>query len=291
MLLSFGSIRATFEPSIDIAGIAGVKLGSASLERPSALSIRTAVREGFKKLKDGQGILFTIDEAQAANRDEMVALATAVQEIIGDEDLRDVEDTQKKGIAFVFAGLSSMVDELINDDLLTFLRRAIHHKLGYIALPDVRNAFEMTMSDSGFSISMDDAMEAARASSGYPYMIQLVGYYMWQSALRRRSNRIEAEDVQRAKSDAALVFLDAVCAPAYRAASSAQQAFLDAMLEDWPQSTPVSGIAQRVEKSTSWVSAYRKSLIDAHLIEPAGGGKVSYSIPHFGEYMAQRRDL
>ena len=175
----------------------------------------------------------------------------------------------------------------MNERVLTFLRRAVRHRLGNIPLPDVRNAYQATVEDSGLVIDTDVAMDAARASAEYPYMIQLVGYYMWQSAQRRRSHVIEARDVEQAAADAEMVFLDAVCAPAYLGLTGAQQAFLRAMAPDWPAPSAVAEIARRSGKSTAWAAAYRKSLVDANVIEAAGRGLVSYAIPHFGEYMKQ----
>ena len=277
--------EASIEPSIDIAGVAGAKLGNVSLRKTAALTVRDAIEQRLRHMDDGKGILFTIDEAQAASTGEMVALATALQEVIGDEDLRDVSDERKHGVAFVFAGLPSVVDDVVNERVLTFLRRAARHSLGDIPLPDVRNAYQATVADSGLAIDSDVAMEAARASAGYPYMIQLVGYYMWQSAQRRRSHTIEERDVVQAAADAAMVFLDAVCAPAYLGLTGAQQAFLRAMVPDWPEPSVVAKIAQRSGKSTAWAAAYRKSLIDTNVIEAAGRGLVKYTIPHFGEYM------
>ena len=279
--------EASIEPSIDIAGVAGAKLGHVSLQKTAALTVRDAIERRLMRMDDGKGILFTIDEAQAAGTNEMIALATALQEVIGDEDLRDVPDERKHGVAFVFAGLPSVVDDVVNERVLTFLRRTVRHRLGDIPLPDVRNAYQATVANSGLVINTDVAMEAARASAGYPYMIQLVGYYMWQSARRRRSPAIEERDVEQAAADAAMVFLDAVCAPAYLGLTGAQQAFLRAMAPDWPAPSAVAEIARRSGKSAAWAAAYRKSLIDANVIEVAGRGLVSYAIPHFGEYMEQ----
>lgn len=281
-------LRATavsVEPSVEVAGVAGAKLGRVSFDKTDALNVRNAIERRLKKLDDGKGILFTIDEAQAASTDEMVALATALQEVIGDEDLRDVPDIQKHGVAFVFAGLPSVVDGLVNERVLTFLRRATRHSLGSIPLPDVRNAYQITVEESGLMIESDVAMAAAQASTGYPYMIQLVGYYMWQSAQRRRSTTIEMSDVNQAEKDATMVFLDAVCAPAFVGLTDAQQTFLKAMSEDWPDSSSVTEVARRAGKSAAWGAAYRRSLIDANVIASAGRGLVSYAIPHFGEYM------
>ncbi|MDO4537469.1 MAG: ATP-binding protein [Coriobacteriales bacterium] len=281
-------VEASIDPTLDISGVVSARVGKASFAKASSLGIREATNVRLKKMKPGAGILFAIDEAQAADACEMVALATAVQELIGDEDMRDVSDAEKHGIALVFAGLPSLVDELVNDKVLTFLRRAMRENLGGIRIPDVRNAYVATVQDSGLSISDEVAMQAAEASEGYPYMIQLVGYYMWQSAQRRRSDTIEEADVARAAEDACMVFLDAVCAPAYKGLTKAQQAFLEAMLVDWPGPSSVAEIGKRLGKSRSWANAYRKSLMSASMIEPASLGEVAYAIPHFAEYLQSR---
>ena len=172
---------------------------------------------GSKKLGKGKGILITIDETQAASHDDLVAIATAVQHVITDADESDTPDEDKKGVAIVFAGLPYMVNDLLDNEVTTFLRRALRRELDNVPLPDVKNAFLETVADSGKTISGEDALEAARQSEGYPYMVQLVGYYMWQSAQRRGSNVITADDVSTGVSDALLAFDDS------RTNSSARQ--------------------------------------------------------------------
>lgn len=278
--------RVEVSPSVDVAGVGGLSLGSVSLERrESALTLRRAIGRRLERMKPGKGILFTIDEAQAASRADLVDMATAVQHVIRDQDMLDVPDAMKHGIAFVFAALPFVVDDLLNDEVLTFLRRCLRRNLGDVLLPDVRNAYVATVTSSGKTIDDKVAMAAAEGSGGYPYMVQLVGYYMWQSAQRRHSDAIEMGDVERASADAVRVFQDAVCAPALRGLTEAQRSFVAAMARDWPHPSMVADIAARTGKSSSWASKYRASLIGAQVIEPAGRGRVAYSIPYFGEYM------
>ncbi len=275
-------------PSLDIAGVAGASVGRVSVSLPSSLDIRAVVAKRFKHVEPGKGVLFTIDETQAARRDELVAIATAVQHIIADQDMTSASDAEKRGVAFVFAGLPSVVDDLVNDEVLTFLRRAMRQDLGPIMIPDVRNAYQQSVSDAGMHIEQDVALAAARASLGYPYLVQLVGYYMWQSARRRRSETIDGGDVEQAAADAGLAFQDAVCAPAYKGLTGAQRSFLGVMAQDWPHPSKVSDVAKRAGKSRSWASKYRESLIRAHMIEPLGDGMVGYAIPYLGDYLTRQ---
>lgn len=87
-----------------------------------------------------------------------------------------------------------------------------------------------------------------------------------------------------------LVFQDAVCASAYKGLTGAQCLFLDVMADDLPGASSVADVASRAGKSRSWANAYRRSLIDASVIEQAGQDRVAYAIPHFGEYMQRCRD-
>ncbi|KAB8286598.1 AAA ATPase [Bifidobacterium ramosum] len=64
--------------------------------------------------KKNRGILITLNEVQVSRIDGIRALATAIQYLI----------RERRNVAFVFAGLPSMVEDVINDNVLTFLRRA-----------------------------------------------------------------------------------------------------------------------------------------------------------------------
>ena len=165
------------------------------------------------------------------------------------------------------------------------MRRALRRELDNVPLPDVKNAYLETVADSGKSISESDALEAARRSEGYPYMVQLVGYYMWQSAQRRGSSIITTDDVSAGVADALLAFDDAVCAPALDGVTSAERLFLKAMAMDSPHATQIGDVVERARRSRSWVSKYRAILIKDKLIRPAGHGQVEFAVPHLGEYL------
>ena len=283
--------RASIAPEVSLAGVASARLGSVELAagEQGALTLRRAIESRLAKVGDGKGIAFTIDEAQAASLEDMTALATALQHVIRDEDMRDVPDSRKKGVALVFAALPSLMDELLNDRVLTFLRRSMQRELAEVSLPDVRPAYVETVRESGKAISEEDALAAARAACGYPYMIQLIGYYMWQAAERRGSCVIESADVETGISDAVLAFGDAVCAPLLDGLTPAQRAFVQAMAADDPEPSRLSDIAERTRRSMSWANKYRASLIKERVVEPEGRGLLRLTTPHLAEYIRARR--
>ena len=283
--------RASIAPEVSLAGAASARLDSVELAagEQGALTLRRAIESRLAKVGDGKGIAFTIDEAQAASLEDMTALATALQHVIRDEDMRDVPDSRKKGVALVFAALPSLMDELLNDRVLTFLRRSMQRELAEVSLPDVRPAYVETVRESGKAISEEDALAAARAACGYPYMIQLIGYYMWQAAERRGSCVIESADVETGISDAVLAFGDAVCAPLLDGLTPAQRAFVQAMAADDPEPSRLSDIAERTRRSMSWANKYRASLIKERVVEPEGRGLLRLTTPHLAEYIRARR--
>ena len=283
---------ARINPSVGVAGLANASLGQASfsVKESGPLTLRRAIEKRLdgRKIGKGKGILFTIDETQAASRDDLVAIATAVQHVIADEDQKDIPDTEKKGVAFVFAGLPSLVDDVVNDRVLTFLRRSLRRELGEVLLPDVKNAYLETVRQAGWSMDEPTALRAAQLAEGYPYMIQLVGYYMWQSAQREGRREIVAADIERGYEDSLLAFGSAVCAPALDGVSPAAREFLRAMAEDAPVPSRVSKISERLGKSRSWANKYRELLIREKLVRSAGHGLIEFAIPNMGNYLAQR---
>ncbi|WP_137655605.1 ATP-binding protein [Bifidobacterium moukalabense] len=283
--------QASVSPSVSIPGIASASLGRIDLSATATpLTLRNAIAKRLEsgKIGKGKGILITIDETQAASLDDLVAIATAVQHVTTSIDETDVPDAEKKGIAIVFAGLPSTVNDLINDAVITFLRRALRCELDDVPLLDVKNAFLASVADSGKTIGNDEAWQAARATNGYPYMVQLVGYYMWQSAQRRHATEITADDVATGIADAQIAFDDAVCAPALDGLKPAELEFLHAMARDVPATTAVGEIETRTGRSRSWVNKYRAALIKDRIIQPAGHGSLEFAVPHLGAYLRKR---
>lgn len=126
----------------------------------------------------------------------------------------------------MLAALPQAIDEVLNNKVLTLLRRSQQHVLAEILLADVRAAYIDAVRESGKKISQDDASLAAQAADGYPSMVQLVGYYMWQSAERRGSALIERTNVERGVEDAVVAFGEAVCAPVMDGFAPVQRDFL-----------------------------------------------------------------
>lgn len=276
-----GSFEFTVEPSVSAFGMGG-SLGAMRYERHRMpLDLRDAMSLRLDALeKHDAGLLVTIDEAQAADRDDMVAIATAMQHMVSDD----------RNVAFVFAGLPSMASKWLNDEVMTFLRRAQPERLGDVALLEVGDALRDSFRQTGIALDGEPLRIATEATAGYPFMIQLVGYYIWRIANRSRGDDDEAtvssDDARQGVRDALSRLGDTVHGPELDGLSAVDKTYLLAMAQDdGPSST--SAVAQRMGRDVKYAGRYRMRLIESQVIVDRGYGKVDFAIPYLREYLRE----
>ena len=267
--------RLSIKPSFSFAG-ASITLGEADFS-PKRMpdTLRKAMATRLDALdRRHAGLLITVDETQAADRTDLIAIATAVQHQI----------RERRNIAIVFAGLPQMMSDLFNDEVITFLRRARTNVLADVPIGEVRDAFAATFAASGMVIGDDLLKTAADATAGYPYMIQLVGYHIWDAADMRESDEISGEDVADGLAEARHDLDNAVCIPELQGRSRNDRAYLEAMAQsDGPSST--ADIARRMGQSVNYASTYRRRLLDAYVIRETERGEVDFAVPFLREYL------
>lgn len=267
--------KLTFAPSITIAG-ASVSLGEAELSpkrMPETLRKAMSARLDALEKRDA-GLMISIDETQAASRADLIAIATAIQHQI----------REKRNVSIVFAGLPQMISDLFDDEVITFLRRARTNVLANVPIDEVKESFAQTFEDSGMSLDTSLVKKAAVATAGYPYMIQLVGYYIWDAADARESTVISKEDVDEGIREARVDLDNAVCVPELHGLSKNDRAYLEAMaVSDGPSGT--SEVAKRMGRSAKYAATYRKRLLDAYVIRQTDRGEVDFAVPFLREYL------
>ncbi|BAQ96828.1 ATP-binding protein [Bifidobacterium angulatum] len=267
--------KLTFAPSITIAG-ASVSLGEAELSpkrMPETLRKAMSARLDALEKRDA-GLMISIDETQAASRADLIAIATAIQHQI----------REKRNVSIVFAGLPQMISDLFDDEVITFLRRARTNVLANVPIDEVKESFAQTFEDSGMSLDTSLVEKAAVATAGYPYMIQLVGYYIWDAADARESTVISKEDVNEGIREARVDLDNAVCVPELHGLSKNDKAYLEAMaVSDGPSGT--SEVAKRMGRSAKYAATYRKRLLDAYVIRQTDRGEVDFAVPFLREYL------
>ena len=150
----------------------GVNVGIASAKLDISSS-EMSLRAKLKQIAQGsKGLFIAVDEVQDAPVEEMRIIASTVQLLIG----------EKANIALAFAGLPSGVMDLINGKALTFLRRAVPEDLAPINQIEIALSLSDSFNATGLSLDGDLLIKSGESNKGYAYLVQLVGYSIWQRA-------------------------------------------------------------------------------------------------------------
>ncbi|MGV0109026.1 hypothetical protein [Arthrobacter sp. CP30] len=87
---------------------------------------------------------------------------------------------QGRPVILVVAGLPALVARLLAEAPAAFLLPADRIVLHNVTVPDVERSFARTFSHGGFDLPAPLLRQAAEATGGYPFMVQLVGYHLWR---------------------------------------------------------------------------------------------------------------
>ena len=218
-----------------------------------------------------KGVLILIDEVEPSCA-ALVELATTYQELVGEE----------KNIAIVMACLPAALSEVLNEKTLTFLNRADKIDLGPVSIASVRAYYSSAFSRAGRSIGDGILDKAARATSGFPYLLQLIGYYLLEYS--SDGQEITEAILSRAYG-AAFDELDSdVFRAMLRPLSQGDISFLKAMAaDDGP--THVADLQARLGVSQGHVQSYRRRLLDAGVIVAPRRGELDFVIPQLREHL------
>ncbi|WP_308492459.1 ATP-binding protein [Microbacterium terrisoli] len=260
-----------------VTGLSAAGFSSTTALPPQQQAGWRQVGEQLLRLLDAQatGLVITLDEIHGADRDELAQLAASVQHFI------------RGGlpIALVFAGLPAAVSDLLNEGVATFLRRADRIDLHSAAVDEVEASYAETFAALRHRLDPALVRTAAVSTGGYPFLIQLVGYHLWQLA-EATEGPLTAEDVDLALTTAHRRNTRVVIDAALSTVSPKDLDFLRAMSVDDTAST-TADIGRRLGDQKNTVGNYRARLIDAGLIQPAGRGRIDFALPGLREHLRQ----
>ncbi len=211
----------------------------------------------------GSGLVITLDELLRADLEEVQQFGSVIQHVCRRE---------QRPVAFVGAALPQIEDRLGSDDAATFLQRCSRFDIGRLGPAATRLAISKPIEDRGAGIDPGALDSAATASSGYAFMVQLVGFHSWAAASDPPS-RITPTDVAAGIDRAQGRVARLVLAPIWRDLSDMDQRFLLAMAHDDGEST-VADVARRLGVDTNYAAVYRQRLIRAGMIMPTGKGRI-----------------
>jgi hypothetical protein len=228
--------------------------------------------------RHGTGLLITLDEVHSRRaRDDVAQLGAVVQHAFREE----------RPVAFAAAGLPAAVQDLLSEDVSTFLRRARRYVLEPLTPVAAEEALRVPIETHGRRIGAEALGRAAAATYGYPFLVQLVGDQAW------RQDPSSAEITEAHVVIAVAASLREVGAlvhePALNDLSETDRAFVKVMVEDDGE-TAIADVERRLGRDHGYVSRYRSRLIVAGIIEPTRRGYVDFTIPYMREFVRENVD-
>ena len=258
------------------AGALGFSFGlTFSEEAQRSFSFRVKLEMICEKLMQaGKRVLILADEVTPSVQ-EMRELATAYQELSGTET----------EIAIIMAGLPASISDILNYKTLTFLNRATRYELGLIPTATVEGYYHSAFKRANINASEEIIREAAAGTQGFPYQMQLVGYYL--SRFSANNEPVNRQILQRVIQAA----LEEVDEKVFRAMlhplSNRDISFLDAMAS-CDGVIKVADIEKITGLSHGTVQTYRSRLIDAGIITSPRRGELAFAFPQLADHLRKQ---
>lgn len=224
----------------------------------------------------GIGTLLLIDELQA-NSAEVRRIVTTYQELVG----------EGLNVAIVLAGLPASVSEVLNDKVLTFLNRARRVELGPLPIGEVDAFMKSAFEQCGVEISRAKSREAAEATKGSPYLMQLIGHYIVLYA--DTDGNVSTAAFDDAVKIALQEYGNDVGKTTLAALSRNDIAYLQAMSELGSECR-TADVASKMNVSADYAQQYRRRLLEAGIIRAPRQGIVEFAVPLLEDYLKSTRE-
>lgn len=248
------------------AGGFGVEFDLAP-ETEVAGDLRAVLRAlGDALAENGTGLIITIDELQSGDLDEVREFGSVLQHVTRRE---------QRPVAFAGAALPQIEDTLLSDDAATFLQRCSRYDIDRLEPLATTTAIVEPITQRGAAIDAAAVEEAVAATSGYAFMVQLVGFHSWKAAANPAAG-ITPQEVAVGIAEAERRIGRLVLSPTWRSLSEVDQRFLVAMARDDGESR-LTDIAARLDVDIKYAGVYRHRLINAGMIAATGKGRIDFA--------------
>ena len=222
--------------------------------------------------KIGLKVIFIIDEVN--NTKEMREFVSTYQLLI----------RENFDIVLLMAGLPHYVDAILNDKVLTFLRRAHQIFLPFIEPYILKLEYEKIFNSVGRTFS-EEALDLAYISTeGYPYLFQLIGFYLWRTNEKRITKSLVEASIEQSKG----MLYQNVYSIVYSELSKVEQEFLRTMCKE-QREVEIKDIVKSMKKSAGYVNGYREKLIKRGIITPVSHGVIRFTLPFFKDYLIEEK--
>ncbi|MDR2609898.1 MAG: hypothetical protein LBC58_00410 [Clostridiales Family XIII bacterium] len=194
------------------------------------------------------------------------------------------------GIAVAFAGLPEAVAELLKyakeTRRITFLRRAKRVKLTNVPVESTAAFYEDIFRSNGVNVDVDDLKLAATATQGYPFLIQLVGYFLWLSIKGESIGKLQvAKAIDKARAELEELVLES----SYNDLSNGDRIFATEIAKVG-DAVKVKDLITATGKSKQYVNQYLERLTDAGYIVRTERGTVAFAMPFMRSYILSKQN-
>lgn len=249
---------------------------STSLGKPTPSTYQGILQSMLTSLTDqGIHVLITIDEVQPTK--ELRSFAAFYQLLI----------RKNLFVNLLMTGLPENISELQNEDVLTFLLRSPRIGLSALSLFEIKLAYKNVFTKSDIKLSDQVVDQMTKMTKGYSYAFQLLGYLAWKKGKRIGEVTIEM------LHDLLPIYLAELeknsYTKIYQELSEKDREFLQAMAASAENTVAVTAVRNKLGKSSGYISMYRRRLLDAQVIKVSGYGKISFTLPYFGEFLKEMK--
>jgi hypothetical protein len=233
---------------------------------------------GRQAAERDRGLLLCVDEVQTTPaRPGLAALARAMQ------------STARAGlpVAVILSGLPGLARHLA--DAGTFMERLPLVVLGDLDADATRFALVKPAADVGVRVDGDALELLVRETGGYPYFVQLFGFWAFDAMGRRRALRLAdaRAGVDGGRRHAARSLYE----PRWERLSGLQQDYVAAAAA-LGDTASTGAIAAALGRTHQQLSPVRAALIDDHqLLAAAGYGRVRSTLPGFAAWLRDGRPV
>ena len=212
----------------------------------------------------GSGVLLTVDEVHAGDREEIRRLAG---------DLQHITKRGQMPLAFLAAGLSVLEYTLLSDNRMTFFQRCARFTMPPLTLAEAVGGLRRTVRLGGGQIDDDALLVAAGATGPLPYKLQLVGHHAW-TVSAAPDEPINLGDCKLAATLAAEDFKQKIAIPAWDDLHRSDQQYLKVVVSLGDAATR-RDIASLASADPSALSRSERRLRALGYVELSDGDTVS----------------
>ena len=242
-----------------------------------------------KNLQEPLGFYPKLYKLLSICRDLELKVLFAIDEVNNTKDVKEFISSyqllyrENFELCLLMAGLPHLVDSVLNDEVLTFLRRANRIVLSTIEPYNFKVEYEKIFQENGFIVEHEGIELAYRSTGGYPYLFQLIGFFLWKT----ENKKINLSNVRRAIEQSKGMLYQNVYDIVYSELSIVEQGFLLAMAKAGNK-VEVQAIRESLEKDSAYVNNYKNRLVKRGIIKSAGFGVVAFTLPFFVDFLLEQ---